>query len=132
MEIYQAYYLTTMAIGALAVLLFLQLIAADVLGILKKHTPGAQVEADHSDILFRAIRTVANSNESVAIFILAVGYCVLSGASAEYTGYAALGYVASRFAYAVCYYFDLRILRSTVFGLSLLMLAGLLLIGGFA
>ena len=112
-------------------LLFVQLLVADVLGILGKHKPGSVVAADPTNSLFRALRTVANSNESIAIFILAIAYCMLNGGSTEYTSYAAWGFVGARMAYAACYYLDLRILRSSVFGVSLLMLAALLIIGTF-
>jgi len=131
MELIESYHLAVIALGALATLLFVQLLIADVIGILNKHIPGAVIVSDHKSLLFRATRTVANSNESIAIFLLALAFCVFSGASAEHTGYAALAFVASRAAYALCYYFDFRILRSTVFAISLLMLAALIGIGAF-
>ena len=76
--------------------------------------------------------TVANTNESIAIFVLALLYGVLIGANPAYLSYAAWAYVASRVLYAGCYYLDLRVLRSTAFGISLLCLAALLIIGVIA
>ena len=72
MELAQTYSITIIALGAMAVLMFCQLLIADVIGIRSKHVPGSQVAADHNNIHFRASRTVANTNESIAIFVLAV------------------------------------------------------------
>ncbi|NND69709.1 MAG: MAPEG family protein [Halioglobus sp.] len=125
----QSYEMTVYAIGVLALLLLSQLLVADVVGILSRHTPGSTIGGGHSDVLFRVSRTVANTNESIAIFVLAVLFCILSGASPTYTAYGAWGFVLSRALYAVFYYSNLQILRSTVFGISLLFLLGLLLTG---
>ena len=65
MDILQTYQYTIYAMGAMSLLLLLQLLVADVVGIRSKHTPGAAVAADHDDLLFRASRTVANTNESI-------------------------------------------------------------------
>ena len=111
------------------VLMFCQLLIADFIGIRSKHLPGAQVPADHDNLLFRATRAVANSNESIAIFLLAVLFCMLAGASASLTAYAAWGFVVARFFYAICYYSDLRLPRSILFGLSLIAIAVLLILG---
>jgi len=129
MELAQTYSMTVSAMGALAVLMFCQLLIADVLGIRAKHLPGSQIPADHENPLFRAGRAVANINESIAIFLLAVLFCVLSSASANGTGYAAWAFVIARLLYAVCYYLNLQLLRSVMFGLSLLAIAALLAIG---
>lgn len=118
-----------MAVGASAVLLFIQLLIADVIGLKSKHLPGAEIPTDHGNPLFRASRTVANTNESIAIFILSIAFCILSGASAQMTGYCAWAFVAARSAYAICYYANIQLFRSIFFGLSLLSLAGLLFIG---
>ena len=129
MDLAQTYSITITALGALAVLMFCQLLIADVIGLRAKHIPGSQVPADHKNLLFRASRTVANTNEGIAIFLLAVIFCMLSGASASATAYAAWVFVGGRFFYALCYYFNLQLLRSTVFGISLVALAALLIIG---
>ena len=117
------------ALGGMALLMLIQILVVDVLGIFSKHVPGAPVDADHDSLFFRAVRTVANTNESIAVFILAVLFCVLAEASPLYTAYAAWGFFASRISYAVCYYSNLKLLRSAVFGISLLFLFALLVIG---
>lgn len=125
----QAYEFTLYAVGALALLLLFQLLVADVVGIVSKHTPGSAINGGHDDVLFRVSRTVANSNESIAIFVLSVMFFIFMGASSTYTAYGAWGFVASRVLYAVFYYSNLQLLRSVVFGISLLCSASLLAIG---
>ncbi|WP_448567715.1 MAPEG family protein [Thalassotalea ganghwensis] len=123
MEIFEPYSQTIAALGVLALLIFCQLIVADLLGIKYKHIPGSPVVADHSDLLFRATRTVANTNESLGIFIITLAFSVMSSGSPTLVAYAVWAYTASRFLYAVCYYANLQILRSIVFGASLISIA---------
>ena len=125
----EAYTAAISALGAMALLMFVQVIVVDVVGLRAKHSPGSAVEADHGNILFRVSRTVANTNESIAVFILALLFCVLSGASPAYTGYAAWAYVIARILFALCYYTNQQTLRSVCFGLSLFSLASLLVTG---
>ncbi|PLW87838.1 MAPEG family protein [Halioglobus japonicus] len=129
MEISAAYVSTIHALGVLGAVMLCQLLLADIIGIRRGHVPGALAPADHDDLLFRASRTVANINESIAIFIVAVGFCVASGASPSATAYAAWGFVGARVLYAVCYYANLKLPRSAVFALSLVAIAALLIIG---
>lgn len=119
------------AFAAIAALMLVQLVIADVVGILRKHTPGTKVIDNHSDAHFRAARTVGNTNESIAIFVCALLFCILSGSSPVLTAYAAWSYVAFRVVYAICYYANLQTLRSISFGLSALSLLALLIIGTF-
>ena len=72
---------------------------------------------------------MGNTNETIAIFLLGVIFCMLSGANPQQTAIAAWGFVAARGLYALCYYFNLKILRSTVFGVVLLSLLSLVVIG---
>lgn len=123
------YQTTIYAVGALGVGYLIQLIIVDVVGILRGHVPGKPVDAGHSDMLFRVTRTVANTNESAAIFLLAILFCLLSGASPIYTAIGAWGYFGARTVYALCYYSNLKILRSICFGVSLVFLATLLAVG---
>lgn len=120
------------ALGTLSVVMLVQLLIADVTGIRQRHTPGSPVDADHNSILFRVTRTVANTNESIAIFICALLFCMLVAAHPTYTGYAAWTFVIARIVYAGCYYSNQQLLRSSVFGLSLLALAGLMVLGFIA
>ena len=129
MEVAQVYANTILALGAMALLMFVQVLVVDVVGIRAKHTPGSTIDADHGNFLFRASRTVANTNESIAIFVLAVLFCVFAGASPANTAYAAWVYVGARAAYAAFYYSNLQTFRSIAFGVSLVSLASLLATG---
>ena len=131
MDFIQTYSSVITAMGALSLLMLSQVLVADVLGLRAKHLPGSQVPADHSNPLFRATRTVANTNESITVFVLAILFCIFSGASVSLTTYAAWTFVAARLLYAICYYSNLQRLRSTMFGVSLLALIGLIVIGFF-
>lgn len=132
MELIETYHSTVPATGALATLMLVQLLIADLIGIRAKHIPGTPVEADHKQLLFRAGRAVANTNESIAIYILALLFAVFSGVSADWMSCLAWAFVGLRFGYALCYYLNLQILRSVVFALSLLPIAGLLGLGFLA
>ena len=125
----ETYQLSLTAMAAVGALMLVQLLVVDVVGIKRRHTPGSPVPADHGDLLFRVTRTVANMNESIAVFLILLLYCVLSGADASYTGIAAWVYFGSRVAYAGCYFADVRVMRSVFFGVSLLALVGLLVVG---
>lgn len=127
----QTYGLAIAALGYISALMLVQILVSDVLGIAKKHTPGTPVRADHSDALFRASRTVGNTNESIAVFICALLFCILSSAPAGYTAVAAWFFVACRTLYALFYYANLKVLRSVSFGLSLFALGALVVIGAF-
>ena len=132
MESIQTYEHTIFALGAMAVLMLLQVIVSDIIGVVTKHTPGATLKTDHNNLLFRTSRTVANTGDSVSIFLLATLFCIFSHASPTYTSYAAWGFVSIRTLYALFYYFNFQILRSVMFGLSLLTLAALLIVGVIA
>ena len=120
---------TLAALGTMAALMLVQLLVADVMGIRHRHVPGTPVAADHANILFRVTRTVSNTNESIAIFICALLFCIFGAASPTYTGYAAWLFVLARVVYTVCYYTNQQILRSTSFALSLLALLALIVLG---
>lgn len=123
------YKITIYSLAGLAALAIIQLLVADVIGIISKHVPGTPIVPDHSDRHFRASRAVANLNESVAVFILLVIFCIFSGASPAYTAIGAWGYVTARTVYAALYYLNLQTLRSITFGLSLVFLLSLLMTG---
>ena len=114
-----------LAIGALAALMFIQVLVADIVGLKFGHKPGSDVQADHNNLHFRTVRTVANTNESITVFVLLVMFALGMGASSEYTGYITWGFVTSRLAYAICYYANLPIMRSVCVALSLVMLIAL-------
>ncbi|MEZ5570180.1 MAG: MAPEG family protein [Halioglobus sp.] len=132
MDISQTYSLTVLALGAMTLLMLVQLLVSDVIGIRAKHLPGSPVVADHANLLFRATRTVANTNESIAVFIVAVLFCMMSGASPQATGYAAWAFVACRLIYALFYYANLQTLRSVIFAGAIISLVALLASGFLA
>lgn len=120
---------TILSLGVLASLMLVQFLIADVVGIRSKHIPGTAVPSDHNLILFRATRMVANTNETIGIFIIAVLFCIYSNANPAHLAYACWTFVAARTVYIVCYLGDLRILRSCVFVVCLLSLIAILVIG---
>ena len=129
MDIISSYTYTVYAIGSLAFLMLVQLLIADVVGIASKHIPGSLVPSDHSNFLFRSSRVVANTNESIAIFILAIMFCVFSNVSPQTSAFISWVFVIARLFYAICYYCNLKIMRSIIFGVSVLALLALLVTG---
>jgi uncharacterized MAPEG superfamily protein len=123
MDVFEAYQSAVAALGAAVLLMFVQLIAADVIGIKNKHIPGSTIPSNHNLLLFRASRVVANTNESIGIFVLAFLFSVMSGAAAHIVAYSAWGFVFARLIYAVFYYLNLKILRSISFVFILLSVA---------
>lgn len=125
MEIATLYHLTIAALAAVGGLQLIQLLVADVAGIKNGHNPGGAIEPDHESFHFRSVRTVANMNESIAIFMLLTLAGILSGADPVWLGRLAWGYTLARILYAGCYWFNIKTLRSIMFGISLLALAGM-------
>ena len=125
MEMLSDYQSLIMAMLAMGVLMLVQLLVVDVLGILSKHKPGTPVEADHDLPLFRAVRALANTNESIAIFLLFSVAGVLSQAEPGRLAGFAWTYLAGRLGHMVFYYANLQIARSAAFALSVVGLAGL-------
>lgn len=120
---------TVAGLWAMAALMLVQLLIADVVGIRARHKPGTPVPADHHNALFRVTRTLANSNESVAIFVLAALAGVLLQADPQWLNIGTGMYLAGRVGHMVCYYANWGLARSTTFGLSLIGLAILLFAG---
>ncbi len=127
-DILVPYTLTTAAIGAVAALFLVQLVIADIAGLRRRHPPGTPVTADPDDFLFRATRAHANTNESVAAFVLTCLFGVFSGAAPVLFGAFAWLYVAGRAGHMLCYYFDWRMPRSIMFGLALVALVVMLVL----
>lgn len=125
MEQIAAYHMTGVAMAAAGILLFVQLLVADIAGMRVPHIPGAPIEPDHSNFIFRAHRALGNMNESVGIFIIFALVGILSAADPLWLGRIALGYIAARTGYMLCYWFNIKLMRSVFFGLSLLALLGL-------
>jgi hypothetical protein len=62
----------------MAFLMLMHILGVDVLGIRARHVPESQVGANNASPIFSASRTVTNINETVAVFILALMFCVLA------------------------------------------------------
>jgi uncharacterized MAPEG superfamily protein len=127
-----AYSPVVWAFGVVGLLLLMQLLVADIAGVRAGHVPGSPVPADHGSFLFRAVRAHANTNETIAAFILLALFGIFRGASAEWLNGLAWLYVGARVAHMACYYADVRIMRSVAFVLAFAALLGMLIAGSLA
>jgi uncharacterized MAPEG superfamily protein len=119
---------TVCAMAAAGGLLLVQLLVIDVIGIRRGHVPGTPVTGGHEDALFRVTRALANTNETIAAFVLLAVAGILAGASPSWLGGLAWTWFGGRVAHMLCYYADARIPRSIAFGVSLLALIGMLVV----
>ncbi len=120
---------TLWSLGAMSALYLVQIVMVDITSIKAKHPPGTPVEANHDNYLFRVVRAHANTNEGIAGFILLVLFAVFSAASAAWLNSLAWAYVLARAGYTLCYYADVRTLRSVMFAIALLALVAMLVVG---
>jgi len=123
---------TIQALGATGGLLLVQLLVADVAGVRAHHGPGMPVPPDPKNFLFRAVRAHANTNESVAAFVLLALFGILSGATPSTLNALSWTYVAARVGHMGFYYAGIGLARSASFGVSLLALLGMLGVGFLA
>ena len=105
-----------------------QALVADVVGIRAGHVPGMPVASGHGDLLFRATRAQANTNENLPIFLLLSVSAVLLGASVAWTNRLVWAFALARAAHMIAYYADLRPLRSAMFGIGTFALIGLFIV----
>jgi len=117
---------TVLALGAAGALFLVQLLVLDFAAIAARHRPGTPVEPDPGKFLFRAYRSHANTNESIAAFILLALFGIFSAASPVWLNGLAWLYVAARAAHMLCYYADVRRARSASFAISVAALLGIL------
>lgn len=129
MEVIEPYKITVLVMGLSGLALFIQLLIADVVGIKVKHIPGFPVEPNHNNLHFRSTRAISNTNESVAIFILLVSFSILSTANPVWLNICSVVYLSGRVGHMLFYYFDLKLLRSISFGVSLLGLMATFIVG---
>ena len=118
--------------GVIGLMSFIQLIIADLCSIKSKQTPGYPIEADHNSLLFRAVRAHANTNESIAIFILFSLFGILSAANPEWLNNFAITYLIGRILHMVFYYANIPLARSAVFVMILVALFGMFAVGAAA
>lgn len=132
LETFHSYAPVVWSYGAIGVLVLVQLLVADIVGLRSGHVPGTRVEEDHTLFLFRAIRTHANTNENLPAFVLLSLFGILSGGSAIAVNGLCWAYVVCRLAHMSFYYADLRVARSIAFGVSVVVLFALFLVGATA
>lgn len=132
MNIDIAYLPSVWALCCTGLLILIQLIIADVAGIKAKHRPGMPMEADARRFVFRAMCAHANTNESVACFMLFVVAGILANADSLWLNSFAWLYVGCRVAHMLFYYWHIPWLRSLSFGISLAALLGLFAISAVA
>ncbi|MEM7015917.1 MAG: MAPEG family protein, partial [Pseudomonadota bacterium] len=106
-----------------------QLLIADVVGLVNKHTPGTPVSSGHDDFLFRAMRAHANTTESIGAFILLTGFAILMQGDPFWVNFSSWLFVGARLVHMLVYYLNISIVRSLAFGMSIFALLGLFLIG---
>jgi uncharacterized MAPEG superfamily protein len=128
MQIGPAYLPLALAMGATAFLLLVQMLIVDFAGIRARHVPGTPVPSDHNLFLFRATRAHANTNETIAVFILLAWFGLVSEARPSLLNVAAWVYVAGRAGHMSCYYLDWRAARSTSFAIGLIALWAMLVV----
>lgn len=132
LAVLEPYKMTVLILGLTALMLFVQLLVADIVGIKLGHKPGHAVSGGHRDLHFRVVRAISNSNESVAIFILAVIFALASGANPSLLNGSAAVYFGARLGHMMCYYLNLKLLRSIAFVISLIGLLGVIVSGFLA
>ena len=119
---------TLAAFVCLGAIFLVQMLVSDVVAIRAGHVPGTPIAGGHDDLLFRTTRALANTNESLAIFILLSLSAVLVGANAAWTNRLAWTFVLARTGHMLAYYTDQRTLRSAIFTLGVVALIGLLVL----
>ena len=127
MEPLAPYMPTAWAMGLTGFLILVQIVVADIASIKSGHKPGIPIPPDTSTFLFRAARAHANTNESVAIFVLLAISGMLLSAPSTWLNYSAWAYVACRGAHMIAYYLNRSLIRSLAFGASLVALSVMLI-----
>ena len=129
MELFDPYKITLLVAGLTGLMMLIQILIADVAAIKEQHTPGYPVKPDHTSFLFRAARAHANTNESIAVFVLFLLFGVFSASSALYLNAFSSIYLVSRIAHMCFYYGNFKLARSISFPLSLIGLIGMFITG---
>ena len=128
LELNSAYLPSLWAMAATGLLIWLQLLIADISALKTPHIPGAPLEPNPKNFAYRAARAHANTNESVACFILFIVTGILANADNLWLNCFAWLYVGCRLGHMIFYYLQKSALRSTSFGISLAALLGLFVI----
>ena len=123
------YQWAVLVLGLTGALSLFQLLLFDLMAIKLKHPPGYPIESSHKNLLFRLSRAHANTNETMGVMILLFLFSVLSTADSDWVNNLMIGYFAARVMHMICYYAGWSVLRGVIFGLSLLCLIGLFIVG---
>lgn len=111
---------TIWAVICMALLMLTQVLVSDFVGISRKHKPGTPVDADHGDFHFRAVRALANTNESIAIFLLLLSAMLCIAVPPQMCNIAVWVFVAGRAGHMLCYYAGWGLFRSITFSIALI------------
>jgi uncharacterized MAPEG superfamily protein len=122
------YHSTLIACVVLAGLVLLQVLVADFASIRAKHVPGMPITEGHGSFLFRSARALANTNETLGLFLLLAALALALGANAQWTAILAWTYVAARAGHMGFYYLRMGLARSISFGVGLAAQAALLVV----
>jgi len=118
-----------LVMGLTGLMMLVQILIADVAAIKLQHTPGFPVKPDHNSFLFRAARVHANTNESIAAFVLFALFGVFTASNSLYLNAFSVIYLVSRIAHMCFYYGNFKLARSISFPLSLIGLIGMFITG---
>jgi len=128
-EVLLNYPLAVLVLGLTAALSLIQLLVFDAMAIKLKHPPGYPIESSHKNLLFRLSRAHANTYETMGVMILLFLFVVFSAADPTWVNRLMLAYWVARVLHMVCYYLAWSTARAIMFGLSIMALLGLLVIG---
>jgi uncharacterized MAPEG superfamily protein len=127
-ELVHAFPGTVLAWILVGVLLLVQVLVADVVGLRRKKAPGSAAEGGHDDFLWRAERAYRNTNETLGAFLLLTLAAIAVDAHPVAVNGLALAFAGARTGHMVCYWADARILRSVCWAASALALVGLAIV----
>ena len=113
------------ALGGLGFVHVVQILVADVVALRRGHTPGTAADGGHEDLLFRASRAHANTNESIAAVILIAGFAIARGADPGAVSLCCWAILGLRIAHGACYYANWQAPRSISFALGIVALIAL-------
>lgn len=113
------YHWTLAAVALTGIMMLVQALVADVAGMKAGHRAGHPVAPNRDDFHFRATRALANTNETVAVFLSLALAGVLLGADSGILNAGAVLYLVGRLAHMAMYYANLAPARSIAFGISL-------------
>lgn len=127
-DIITPYMTTLQCFLAMGGLLLVQLLVADVAGLVKGHVPGSTLTSSHESFHFRSTRAFANTNESLLAFVLLALCGIAFGASVYWVNMLSVVYVCARVAHMLLYWLGLGPLRSAAFIVCLGAMIGLLIV----